>query len=57
MRSGLMTDYTMRDDWICFNYTTTEGRELYVETKLKTTVEEDIEAAKEMTEVVHNGGG
>lgn len=52
-----MTDYTMRGDWICFNYTTTEGKELYVETKLKTTVEEDIEAAKEMTEVAHNGSG
>ena len=52
-----MTDYTLRDDWICFTYTTTEGRELYVETKLKTTVEEDIEAAKEMTEVAHNGSG
>lgn len=52
-----MTDYTMRGDWICFTYTTTEGRELYVETKLKTTVEEDIEAAKEMTEAVNNGSG
>jgi len=49
-----MPDYTMRDDWICFHYTTNDGSELYIETKLKTTVEEDMEAAIQMMEMTHN---
>lgn len=51
-----MPDYTMRDDWICFHYTCNDGSELYIETKLKTTVEEDMEAAIQMMEMTHNVG-
>jgi len=49
-----MPDYTMRDDWICFNYICNNGEELYIETKLKTTVEEDMEAAIQLMEMTRN---
>ena len=51
-----MPDHTMRDDWICFNYTCNDGEELYIETKLKTTVEQDMEAAIELMEMTRSGG-
>ena len=51
-----MREYTMRDDWICFHYTCNDGEELYIETKLKTTVEDDMEAAIELMEMTRNGG-
>lgn len=50
-----MSDYTMRDDWICFNHTCNDGEQLYIETKLKTTVEEDMEAAIQMMEMTRSG--
>ena len=53
-RSGLMTDYTMRDDWICFTHVYADGGELYIETKLKTTVEADMQAAIAMMEITRN---
>ena len=49
-----MTDYTMRDDWICFTHVYGDGGEVYIETKLKTTLEQDIQAAIEMVEVTRN---
>ena len=49
-----MPDYTMRDDWICFNYICNNGEKLYIETKLKTTVEEDMEAAIQLMEMTRN---
>jgi len=51
-----MTDYTMRDDWICFTHVYDDGGELYIETKLKTTVEEDMQAAIDMMELTKNDG-
>ena len=51
-----MTDYTMRDDWICFTHTFNDGGEAYIETKLKTTVEEDMQAAIDMLELTRNVG-
>ena len=48
-----MNDYTMRDDWICFTHVYDDGGELYIETKLKTTVEEDIQKAIEMVRLAH----
>lgn len=48
-----MTDYTMRDDWICFTHVYDDGGELYIETKLKTTVEEDMQKAIEMVKLTH----
>lgn len=50
-----MSDHTMRDDWICFHHTCADGSELYIETKLKTTVEEDMEAAIQMMEMTRSG--
>jgi len=49
-----MTDYTMRDDWICFTHTFEDGGEVYIETKLKTTLEQDMQKAIEMVEVTRN---
>lgn len=46
-----MTDYTMRGDWVCFEYTATNGKTVYVEQKLETTVEAAIEKGKEMVEL------
>ena len=51
-----MTDYTMRDDWICFTHTFDDGGEVYIETKLKTTVEVDMQAAIDMLEHTRNVG-
>ena len=51
-----MTDYTMRDDWICFTHVYDDGNELYIETKLKTTVAEDMQAAIDMMEPTRNDG-
>jgi isopropylmalate/homocitrate/citramalate synthase len=51
-----MPDYTMRDDWICFTHTFADGGELYIEQKLTTTVEEDMQAAIDMMEVLRNVG-
>ncbi len=51
-----MSDYTMRDDWICFNHTFDDGGEVYIETKLKTTVEEDMENAIQMVETTRHVG-
>ena len=51
-----MPDYTMRDDWICFTHVYDNGSELYIETKLKTTVEEDMQAAIDMMELTKNVG-
>jgi len=53
-RFGPMPDHTMRDDWICFTHTFEDGGEVYIETKLKTTLEQDIQAAIEMVEVTRN---
>ena len=50
-----MTDYTMRDDWICFTHVYDDG-ELYIETKLRTTVEADMQAAIDMMELTRNVG-
>jgi hypothetical protein len=47
-----MPDYTMRDDWICFTHVYDDG-ELYIETKLRTTVEADMQAAIEMARLAH----
>tara|TARA_R110000764_G_scaffold108741_1_gene194677 strand:- start:619 stop:894 length:276 start_codon:yes stop_codon:yes gene_type:complete len=55
-RFGLMPDYTMRDDWICFTHVYDDGGELYIETKLKTTVEADMQAAIDMMELTNGGG-
>ena len=49
-----MTDYTMRDDWICFTHTFEDGGEVYIETKLKTTLEQDMQKAIEMVGVTRN---
>jgi hypothetical protein len=49
-----MTDYTMRDDWICFTHVYDDGGEVYIETKLKTTLEQDMQKAIEMVEVTRN---
>ena len=51
-----MTDYTMRDDWICWTQVMSDGNEVYFETKLKTTVEEDMAKAVEMVELTRNVG-
>lgn len=44
----------MRDDWICFTHTFEDGGEVYIETKLKTTLEQDMQRAIEMVEVTRN---
>lgn len=49
-----MTDYTMRGDWVCFEYTTMNGETVYVEQKLETTPEAAIEKGKEMVELTSN---
>ena len=46
-----MTDYTIRGEWVCFEYTANNGREYYVEQKLETTAEAAIEKGKEMVEL------
>ncbi len=46
-----MTEYTMRGDWVCFYYTTMNGKTVYVEQKLETTPEAAIEKGKEMVEM------
>ena len=46
-----MTEYTLRNDWVCFEYTTTNGKTVYVEQKLGTTPEAAIEKGKEMVEL------
>ena len=51
-----MTDYTMRGEWVCFNYTANNGESVYVEQKLETTPEAAIEKGKEMVEVLNGGG-
>tara|TARA_B100001939_G_scaffold215817_1_gene185598 strand:+ start:222 stop:377 length:156 start_codon:yes stop_codon:yes gene_type:complete len=51
-----MTDYTMRGQWVCFEYTTTSGETVYVEQKLETTPEAAIEKGKEMVEALNGGG-
>ena len=51
-----MTEHTMRDDWICFTHTFEDGGEVYIETKLKTTLEQDMQKAIEMVEVTRNVG-
>ena len=51
-----MPDHTMRDDWICFTHTFEDGGEVYIETKLKTTLEQDMQKAIEMVEVTRNVG-
>jgi isopropylmalate/homocitrate/citramalate synthase len=51
-----MPDYTMRDDWICFTHVYDDGGELYIETKLKTTWEEDMQKAIDMMELTRNVG-
>ena len=51
-----MTDYTMRDGWICFTHVYDDGGEVYIETKLKTTVEADMQKAIEMLENTRNVG-
>ena len=51
-----MTDYTMRGDWVCFNYTANNGESVYVEQRLETTPEAAIEKGKEMVEALNGGG-
>ncbi len=51
-----MPEHTMRDDWICFTHVYDDGSKLYIETKLKTTVEEDMQAAIDMMELTNGGG-
>jgi hypothetical protein len=46
-----MTDYTMRGQWVCFEYTRPNGQTVYVEQKLETTPEAAIEKGKEMVEL------
>ena len=46
-----MTEYTLRNDWVCFEYTTTNGKTVYIEQKLKTTIEDAIEKGKEIAEM------